>query len=643
MSYTPTLIIVFGTKLAEELCHKAEALIKERFNSRVCPPIFQFLPVDNNTWNSQACSQLYLKLHSQENHQKFKETYGFEIKSKVDIFFISPFQQRDFDNCLDAVNLIRNISARFGNECSLNAIFILAQQLLEIEEQQITETALILDQKMSTHEPPFNRCYFIDEINENKNTLTRFQELTELLAIFLDLVVATPMNALVDKHFPPYSSYKSPKDAYASFSCNVFEISPEKLNVFFSEELARKTWHDLNALNAQYQQTAYTNSQPNRLLEWQEWFIKGENLNQTSYLTIEELENDKDFIQAWEKIVTILVQELKDRLYDFSGFRYFLNDSLERWLIRLEKYSSDTKNTKKDIAEQIIRNLFPLAPPQQVPIPVTITRKRETFGVRFKLLLRRIFKRKSKNQLVASKPLDNSSSPTNEESEKSTAVSISDQLTNHETCLKKINVLTALFIYLDKICINLDLLNERFSPEKYEELSASESIFQIDLLNSVMLNALFLEEIKNLDSRITFGNLSENGVDDFINELGKYLDGEAKKKWIDLCAQKIQFTHKQIDILRKANKIYPHLTFDVLKPFWNPIGKLPDEGFTAVLWGNRGENCNHDLFGSNSLNNELLVVESEKCDSISFLQISLGLELDKIIENISKGNQNNDS
>jgi hypothetical protein len=610
MPYRPTLTVVFGDSFAEKLCQTAEILIRQRFQAEICPPIFQFVSCNQTTTD---IGKTLLKLQSPDWQRESKEILGDNIKQNVDVIFVSSFHKNDFDLCLKYAKTLRSQLLKIGLESSFNAVFLIAKEILKLDENHLAENAATLERKMSQGEPVFNRCFFLDEINEATITLTDLDQLIELSAIYLDLAIASPMNTEIDKQFPMFFGNGSTKNAYASLSCNVIRISPENINSFLNTELSQRIWYEIHQ---PLEGSANENKYKINLLEWQNKFLKNQ-LSENNGASINELEDDKVFQHLKLEIMKLLASELQNQKFNPNNLRAFLDESLEKWLVNLEKYADIIKGEKKKLSEAIIRKLFPIAPKSIQSLPPRPLK----FCDRCRSWWRNLFKQK-KPQI---KPVQTNVGPDYD--------AIIKKITmDYETGVKKSNILTALFIFLDKIYINLELNKEHFLTVPEEAIISNASIFYTEGLNSDLLRRLFAKEmqLENISDHIR--NFSPTLIEEFINELGKYPDGELQKIWNNLCSEIHHFNFNQLDILRKVKGIMPKGVFVFFKPFWNPVAKPDTEEFTIVSWGNSGQNYINELVELISLSGRVLEVDSDNTTNISILQISFGLEIGKFIE-----------
>ena len=615
--YNPALIILSGA-LAEQISDRTQTFICERLGLTTPPPIFQFVRQKDTTCNTAEIVAAYSTALSKRSAAEAEEALQSPVDgSRIETFVVAPLETESFQLAVNTSEVI--------DRCALdtvsggrNAIFIVSRNLLSLDDVLQQQGALGLDQAMQGKAFPFNRCFFIDEVNELGQTLTIREDVVDLIANFIALTIASELSDVLKNNPPPYDGTPGlHHKAYSSFSCNRIGFKKDGLIVGLSHHLAQ----DIS-------QRLLVNEGPDAkmhgLLEQSvNWFRR-------SCLTVTEefkaqsngdgggsvapstAMEDRIFhaahLKAQKNLDVFTDGVFKSLAFNLGALRDFLDQCLECWLAELEQLADKVKAKKANIAELSIK--------AALRIPRTITYEEEVYE---EARWWQVFNRKRQPTIVTRA---RTVPP---------AETLREAFQEYSVMSKVLDIHSALFARLDMACVNIDIMKESLAPPPRVK---SHSIFDLDLVDDDLIEKFYRsEEYNNREEDINEFVHSEEFTK-FKNELFSYPGGTPGRRLFDYCERCFHFVsgYGVEKICRLKRSFKEHKEFLYLStPFWKPLTSATGERVVIVCCDERSRfDLNNVLDIRNSPTSELYV-KSQDPGSITVIQISYGLRLQDVL------------
>ena len=610
--YTPALIILNGV-VAEAIGARVEEFICERLGLEHSPPIFQFLQLTNkgNIQNevAQAYAVALSKRATAESERLLRENID---ASRLETYVVAPLQP-------DSCNLALSISRAVDN-CALetvaggrNAIFLTLKKLLSLQDEELHIAAENLDQAMQAKAFPFNRCFFIDDVNELGETLTLQADIVDLVANFISFAIASNSSDVLRNNPRPYDGAGQHHTAYASFSCNRIRFGKDDLVNGLSEHLARDIAQHSSGKDVLEREF-------DGLLEpgllWlsnsfkavEQQIIAGENgrgngSNYGSFL-------DRRFSDMANEKTKNRLSEFTERACqslqgDLKAFRAFLEQYLECWLIELEAYADSTRRLKREISQVSIKAILDIPSHKTFIDEVPPERKWWHIFVRKKMEPLRVERK------AAVLPKD----------------ALEEVLVNHATLTKVFDLHLALALGLEAVCINLDLLQQQLATTSEQKFN---SIFDFELVDKELIGKFYNSTDYSSKEEDIKGFVSSAEFKRFMDSLFVYPDGNPHQHLLTYCKRRFDFIKtygiEKICNLRRVFREQKDFLY-LSPPFWRPLSNATGEKLVVVACDDQSKfDLKSILDTRNSSTNEVFVT-SQDADSISIIQISYGLRL----------------
>lgn len=243
-------LVISGGQHADAINERISTQITFRNALETSPPVFGFLSVPDNSQDiNPEIVQAYADIRSQFALKRTEQTPRFTVDTNgVDVFLVFPFDQKHCEQAIRISALLRECSSD-GVSMTRNAIFLVSKKLLSLGVRNVQSALVTLNTAMQEVTFPFHRCFFVDEVNEQGQTITRPDELFELVARFISLTVASNMSEEIKKHIPKYAGVDTGMHpVYASFSCSTIGFDADKfaggLSQYLAKDIAQSLFRD---------------------------------------------------------------------------------------------------------------------------------------------------------------------------------------------------------------------------------------------------------------------------------------------------------------------------------------------------------------------------------------------------------------
>jgi hypothetical protein len=617
--YNPALIILNGA-FAEEIHDRTQTFISERLRLSVPPPIFQFVHQRDAQCNVAEIVAAYSTALSKRSAAEAERVLQSAIDgSRIETIVVAPLDGESFKLAAQTAEII--------DRCALdtvsggrNAIFLVSRNLLSLDDRLHQEGARSLDLAMQSKAFPFNRCFFIDEVNELGQTITIKEDVIDLVANFIALTIASELSDALKHNPPPYDGTPGlHHKAYSSFSCNRIGFKKDGLIVGLSHHLAQ----DIS-------QHLLINSLPDtkisglleQSLSWlrHDYLLSanelktprtgdGEGSNATG-AAIDDRVVHAAHLAAQKRLDDLTDMVCKSLDFNLGALRDFLEQCLERWLTELEQLADTVKAKKAEIAELSVKAML--------GIPRTITYQEEAYE---KAKWWQFFGGGKRRPIVVMRtqtvqPIE----------------VLRDALREYSVMSKVLDIHSALFARLDMACINLDLMKESLTPPPPQ--ANSHSIFDLDLVDEELIEKFYRSaEYNNRDEDIKEFVRSDE-FKKFKGELFSYPEGAPGRYLFDYCERRFHFitAYGVEKICRLKRSFKEHKEFLYLStPFWKPLTNATGERLSILCCDERSRFDLNSVLDIRNSSTSDLYVESQDPGSITVIQISYGLKLQDVL------------
>jgi hypothetical protein len=586
----PAVILGCGS-FAEKILETAKRLICEYLELNVVPPILQFLsvgddlPLPEADWGRAAISDLYHKAASKQASLETERLMGMVVKTDaINSFVILPMQK---EACLHALEIAegmkRGAAATIGG--NRNAIFLTAKRLLSLNPGSFQSAAQTLDSAMSAvdREFPFNRCFFVDESNEQGQTISSEAELVELVARFVVLSIASDLSCEMQNSPPPYKGQGPHYQSYASFSCTTLSVNLQALVEIMASYLAQD-------ISAHLFEGGRRESPSGEL--WQKgvrWFEDSmkQPVKNSVNVGLNKIKGDEDYQDSESRLDAMTRQMCGSLGSDLDALQAFLDECLEQALLKLEARYLEMQKLKEEISQLLINILLDISCGQQ-----TTEKERTVFKERMGWIIFFLIAAVAVT-IVSLKTADGQATaagifagvsllvaaylvyrfgkkPETLFSVDNVVISCEEKLREKRAEYDKQNkILTIhmnLFNRLDLAHWNLTLIKD-YAPEPPHK--ARENIFDLDIVDSELATYLYAQIYKNKQAQIE-AFITPARMDSFHLNLFSYPD----RKLTDLLQQ---YCRQYFDDLRD-------LTLDQICDIKKTLTRQNDLFMTAPYW-----------------------------------------------------------
>jgi len=299
-------LIISGGKFGSSVNDSIKKHIASLHDIKTSPQIFGFLctPDCKLDLNSEIQYE-YTNIRSKYaiNCRDTASKYNVDSNG-VNVFMIFPL---DPDNFEQAIRISTYLSELAEKEVTMtrNAVFMISKKLLSLKAVHLQTSLIKLDEEMQKPKFPFHRVFFVDEVNESGQTITKPENLVELVARFISQAISTEMLSFFNKEIPKYEGIGSGnKPLYASFCCSTISFDAELFTNGLSKLLAK------DVCNALFRDN--TKTEINLSEKINDWFrqLKEETIDNINNSDIEKRFNDfnnqNEFNSEYRKILNSL-------------------------------------------------------------------------------------------------------------------------------------------------------------------------------------------------------------------------------------------------------------------------------------------------------------------------------------------------
>lgn len=352
MQVNPAIVIAVGPS-AEDVVGRARPLILRSTGHEAVPAIFQFLTVAAGTHDVGGAVRDAYRAATDKNAALSAERSGsMSVNfSRVESFVIAPLDAAGYEIAAEAARALR-LCSRGSVSGGRNAIFLLPRRASPSEFADLQAVCDLLDSDVQS-ELTFNRCFFIDEVDESGQSVGP-GDVVELVARFVSLAVASELSRHIRNVPPPYIGDGPPHKSYASFCCSTVGFDAQSLTRVLCGYL---TSDICRSLFADGEPQLKTREWHGRVDDWLDKSLAEAPADPES-ADLNDLNRDVDYKRARERMeefTRAACSSLRDNLRAYQGF---LDHCLRRGVVRLEALSKQMKEIKGQINETEIMILL---------------------------------------------------------------------------------------------------------------------------------------------------------------------------------------------------------------------------------------------------------------------------------------------
>lgn len=347
-------------------------------------PVFQFIHLNEGQLKEvEILTNAYALTRTQPAIRRTEETLRFKVDaSGVEAFVIFRLQREE---CEEAIRIAGKLKECESEEVSItrNAIFLVSRKLLSLKSRSLQLALRKLDKAMQSDDFPFHRCFFVDEVNEQGQTMTKPEELTKLVARFVALTVASEFSVEIKKLAPFYKGKGTGEhyQAYGSFACSTIGFDGAR----FADKLSNRLAEDISVFLLRDAMKDFRQDEsvqegirwsvtkadvmkqqikqiPFKELLDKDVFRQIERQLDDRDLNVDDPSSDHDYQQVEKELDAIAAQVLQTRECNLNEYAQFLDQCLEQDLVTIESLSSKTKEIKKEIADLLIKIMCKIKP-----------------------------------------------------------------------------------------------------------------------------------------------------------------------------------------------------------------------------------------------------------------------------------------
>lgn len=387
MIHVNPALIISGGQFGSSVNDSIKKHIASLHEIKTSPQIFGFLctPDSKQDLNSEIQYE-YTNIRSKYaiNCRDTASKYNVDSNG-VNVFMIFPL---DPDNFEQAIRISTYLSELAEKEVTMtrNAVFMISRKLLSLKAVHLQTALIKLSEEMQKPKFPFHRVFFVDEVNESGQTITKPEDLVELIARFISQVISAEMLSFFNKEIPKYEGIGSGnKPLYASFCCSTISFDADLFTNGLSKLLAKdvcnalfrdKTETDINLsekINDWYRQfkedtiDKINNSDIEKRFndfhnqsEFNNEYEKILNSLQSSNISIDDPINTKIYQEEEKKLNLFTEEVLLNNQSNLSHFSDFISKCCRFNQVCMEYIKFEAEKIKAKISEALIKILLGL-------------------------------------------------------------------------------------------------------------------------------------------------------------------------------------------------------------------------------------------------------------------------------------------
>ncbi|HEX7315181.1 MAG TPA: hypothetical protein VF297_14740 [Pyrinomonadaceae bacterium] len=549
-SLNPALIVTVGD-FAEGVAARARESLCRAHGVEKVPAVFQFVSMSGaQQEDERAIMDAYTLALSEhaiaEAGSALRAAVGAE---RLETYIIAPLQPEAYELARRASAAVRenSVAAIAGG---LNAVFLVGKRLLSLNAEGLRDAARRLDGEMASKGFPFNRCFFVDEFNESGQTITTPEHLTELVADYIFMAIASGLSDALRADLPPYSGDGAHHVAYGSFCWNRLHADGRALHELLlsclASDIAGRLFKEPGASVAATAEPAGG------------WFA--ENFRKAPKEAPKDSDTNallRDFRHESEKRLDDFCFNACAALgHNLHSYGQFLEACLEQGVVELERRWVGLEEIKADINDKLVRLLIG-EPPRIVvepPPPPREGRLMRLFGPVLRLFAR---KRVSGNTAPALPPPD------------TLEIMLEKAERRYDYQLGLLEGHLELYRRIDMACAGI----ERFRRLTYRpKASPRASAFDIDVVDEEFAEEFYASAEYTSCNRDVSDFTSGGHAREFVTAFSAYPEGDPAALLLAYCRQRLDFVgnYGVGKMLQLKARLKGKRRLSLSAPFWRP-------------------------------------------------------------------------
>jgi len=586
------------------------------------------------------------------NPKSAEQSSGSVIDGRyLDVFIICPLSITNYDL---ASAVTRQIEASVVEALGVtrNAIFLVSKQSTNDLSASLLEASRVLDIEMKSSAFPFNRCFFVDDLNEAGQRL-EMEDIVTLVAEFISLSIASDLSVLLRQNPAPFIGDPPHQSAYASFSWNRMTANTDKFIGSVSEYLARDVARFYLA------DTGGPSAHEGAARDSVRWFRENREkpINQIR-IACGGLLEDADYKESEKSFDEFSKSVLTSVRFNFKAYRDLAEECLDMGLVELELLNEKMRKKKGAISDLLIKIMLEKTisksttkvsePEIKRPwlLVVTLllagiasigfwlersnqqTAQSQNSGQIFllggALLILGAVVASFRKKIIQAPPITDEERHSFEEllRKERKAYDIED---------KRLDIHLALFARLDRACMNLDLLKADLTRKREKE---ERDKFDFELLDDAAAKRFYENNYDNEKKRALFADLAapSSNADSLHHAVFSYPRVRLFDYLLSFCRRQASFLKDYtLDQMCDISKSFTRSRLFLSPPFWNPMVTDAEERIVLVSASAKARELLADFLPSTLGTTRIKYSrDAGPGHAIVFVQIGYGVRVDEL-------------
>lgn len=645
MEVNPALVIGIGSQ-ADDIIDRAQKLLLARMRLDSLPEIFQFLRVNPEQANETSIADAYHAAALRTAVQGLEETTDVRVdSSRVESYVIATLHHADKDAIVQVGKTLRTCAQHVAAG-GRNAILLLPVKRHANDATALQSAAVALDAGIRA-DKCFNRCFFIDAVDELGRSITR-DESVELVAKFISLALGSELSRLVRTNPPPYVG-DGPYASYGSFGCASIKFDSHRLiNILaghLAHDISKKLFIESNVENGEDQWRE-------RILSCEQSLLDKPLVNPAG-IDFAGVREDLDFLGAQEKLDEFIQSVCQSAGNTLNTLQEAINSCLKEKSVRLERLRKELIGLKKKINETEIKILLGRPCDHDVeslrtevrlkPWGLIVALAVTGIGLVSVLLIVTDFQPASYFMsgigiglllLLVAIALAIVGRKSAEEFDHKIPISCERELKRlkdlYAETNKRLNIQVALFVYLDLAYANIENLRRNaITPE----LLSGQNSSDIYLINEDLAREFYSREYKLKGADVSafmdgqqFLNVYRSAFSFFDSKLCDTLKTYCKQRFENLKTLNLELLFRLNEFVTHYKELEAATT-----PFWYPRNPAASEKMVFAIVPEQGPEQVRDFIANAFPDHNIRFVPGRVPTEAIVLQIAFGQRLDEIL------------